>query len=480
MKKIKYNKISDYKYEISKSFDKGMNVPAVFYASKETLNIVLNDNSLNQLINVSKLPGIVKYALAMPDVHQGYGFPIGGVAAFDYEDGIISPGGVGYDINCGVRLLKSNLKREEIASIIKNLTMSIYSLCPCGTGRGSAVNVSEKELKNILRKGAKWALNNGYASQSDLTCIEDNGTLEASLEGVSKRAIERGSYQVGSLGSGNHFIEIDYIEKVFNQKKADQFGIQKNDVMVQVHCGSRGLGHQVCKDHLQKLHDYSYKHNLSLPDNQLVYALFNSEEGKSYYHAMNAAANFAFVNRQVLTHFIRIAFEKNLEKMKKPVFLNLIYDITHNIAKVENHVVNGKTKKLLVHRKGATRSFGPGNKILGPYEKIGQPVLVPGSMGTYSYLLTGTEKAMNETFGSSCHGAGRTMSRRQARKSFDFNSLLGNLKRKNIFIQAKSKKGASEEAPGAYKNVNSVVDIITDEGIAEKIVRLKPMAVIKG
>ncbi|TYB32031.1 MAG: RtcB family protein [Candidatus Mcinerneyibacterium aminivorans] len=480
-KKITYNKIDENLYEIPEDFEKGMNVPARFYASRNTLGIITNDNSLNQLINVAKLPGIIKYALAMPDIHQGYGFPIGGVAAFDYDGGLISPGGVGYDINCGVRLLKSNLQKEEVQNHIKDLTSMIYYSCPTGTGKGACVNVSEKELRKILQNGAGWAVKNNYGDSRDLDYIEDNGQLTADDSYVSKRAIERGKYQVGSLGSGNHFLEIGYVESIYNRKLAQIYGVRENDVVVQIHCGSRGFGHQVCTDYLKKLSSYINKNNINLPDRQLVYASIHSEEGKGYFNAMNAAANYAFNNRQVLTHYVRRSFEKSLKVLKKPVHLDLIYDITHNIAKIESHTINGKKKKLIVHRKGATRAFGPNHEAIpDKYKNSGQPILVPGSMGTYSYLLAGTEKAMQDTFGSSCHGAGRTMSRTQARKSFGANKLILQLSKKDIHLQAKSKKGVSEEAPGAYKNVNDVVNILNSSGLVEKVARLRPMAVIKG
>ena len=476
---IKYRQLSENLYEINK--DKDMNVPARFYASENLLPLLEKDKALEQLRNVAMLPGILKYSLGMPDIHQGYGFPIGGVAAFDFEKGIISPGGVGYDINCGVRLLLANIDKNEAEPYLEKLNMELFKNCPSGLGIGSRIKLTESDLHKILVNGAQEVIEAGYGTKADLENIEDCGKLkDADFRTVSERAIKRGKKELGSLGSGNHFLEINYVSKIFDEKAAEIMNIKKNQIALQIHCGSRGFGHQVCSDYVSEFQSFIRKYKINLPDRELVYAPLDSKEGQNYYKAMQAAANFAFANRQVLTHFVRESFEKVFRSLKKDINLKLVYDITHNIAKIEEHYIDEKMKKVIIHRKGAIRAFGP-NILQHPiYSKIGQPVLVPGSMGTSSYLLLGTEKAMLETFGSSCHGAGRVMSRNKAKKEIDSHELLKRMKKEHILVNTDNLRGLSEEAPEAYKNIDEVIKIIQNEGLGKIIAELKPLAVIKG
>jgi len=434
------------------------------------------------LINTSTLPGIVKHALALPDFHQGYGFPIGGTAAMRADSGVISPGGVGYDINCGVRLLGTQLEQEQIGSHLEDLTTALYRSCPSGVGGKGRVRVSERGLEQLVTEGARWALKQGLARQEDATHTEEGGRLEgADPSKLSARAKKRGRPQVGSLGAGNHFLEIDVVQEIYDPEVAQAFGLWENQVAVQIHCGSRGFGHQVCTDYVKRLQSAARKYNIRLPSRQLVCAPIDSPEGRAYYGAMACAVNYAFVNRQVLAMGVREAFEQVLAGQVRDFDLFQVYDVAHNIAKFEEHEVDGRRMKLCVHRKGATRAFGPGYPGLpADYRDVGQPVLVPGSMGTASYVLVGTQKAMELTFGSTCHGAGRTMSRTQARKTVWGADLREELEEQGIVVRAGSNRRLAEEAPQAYKDVSRVVEVVDGLGIATKVARLEPLAVIKG
>ena len=477
-----FNQLDEHLFEVPISFRKDMRVPARFYADEELLQGVVSDNSLQQLINTATLPGIVKYALAMPDIHQGYGFPIGGVVATELPDGIISPGGVGYDINCGVRLLATHLNKEQIKPHLEQLATMLYSNCPSGVGKGGNVKLKSGELDQVLTSGGNWALKRGYGTQADLDRTEEGGCLAgADPEKVSQRAKSRGKGQVGTLGAGNHFIELDVVDQVLDDHVAQRIGLWQGQIAVQIHCGSRGLGHQVCGDYVKQFQKMIAKYGLHLPDRELVCAPLSSPEGQDYLAAMKAAANYAFANRQVLAFHIRRSFEQVLAGKVSNHHIFQIYDIAHNMAKVETHWIDGKQMQLCVHRKGATRAFGPGSEDLPPaYRDIGQPVLVPGSMGTASWVLVGTEGSMTQTFGSTCHGAGRTMSRKKAKKTIHGSTLREELEGRGIQIRAGSMPGLAEEAPDAYKDVDRVVKVVHKAGIAKKVARLKPIAVIKG
>lgn len=477
-----FRQVSEYIWELAQSFRDDMRVPARLFGDKELFDAAFQDRTVMQLANAATLPGIVGYAMAMPDFHQGYGFPIGGVAATRVDTGVISPGGVGYDINCGVRLLGTHLEREEVAPYLRDLTDALYRACPSGVGGKGRVRVSERELNELLTQGARWALKRGLARQEDVTRTEEGGCLDgADPAQVSDRAKERGCPQVGSLGAGNHFVEIDVVDALYDQDAADAFGLWEGQVVVQIHCGSRGFGHQVCDNYVKGLQSAVRKYGIKLPDRELVCAPIDSPEGRAYYGAMACAVNYAFVNRQVLAMGVREAFEQVLAGKVKNFGLFQVYDVCHNIAKFEEHEVDGQRMKLCVHRKGATRAFGPGYVGLpAEYRDVGQPVLVPGSMGTASYVLVGTQKALELTFGSTCHGAGRTMSRSKARKQVHGTELKQELERRGIIVRAGSNKGLAEEAPLAYKDVDRVVEAVHGLGIARKVARLRPLGVIKG
>jgi tRNA-splicing ligase RtcB len=480
--KTDFVKIHDYLYEIPKSFRGDMRVPARVYADDRLLEEATRDKSFDQLVNTATLPGLVKYTIVMPDVHQGYGFPIGGVAATKLPDGIISPGGVGYDINCGVRLVASHLVREEVEPYIDDLITTIYRNCPSGVGKGGNIPVRAKELDEILESGARWAKKRGYASDEDLERTEERGAMaEADPTTVSRKAKDRGKPQVGTLGAGNHFIEVDQVTEIYDAGVADKFGLFPGQVVVQIHCGSRGLGHQVCTDYVSRLQKAVHKYGIKLADRELVCAPLSSPEGRDYLAAMACAANYAWANRQVLFHHLRRSFEEVLAGKVKNWHLYQVYDVAHNIAKIEEHEVDGKLTKLCVHRKGATRAFGPDRpEVPAAYRQVGQPVLVPGSMGTASWVLLGTESAMAQTFGSTCHGAGRTMSRSKAKKTVWGAELREELEAEGIHVRAGSMAGLAEEAPVAYKDVDRVVEVVHGSGIAKKVARLVPLAVIKG
>jgi tRNA-splicing ligase RtcB len=482
VQKHDFKQLDRHLFEVPAEFRKDMRVPARFYADEELLKGIITDNSLKQLINTATLPGIVKYALAMPDIHQGYGFPIGGVVATELPDGIISPGGVGYDINCGIRLLATHLKLEELRPHLDKLATILYTNCPSGVGKGGNIKLKPGELDQVISQGARWAVKRGYGTDADLERTEENGCLEgADPAKVSQRAKDRGKGQVGTLGAGNHFIEVDVVQNVFDETAAQRIGLHEGQIAVQIHCGSRGLGHQVCGDYVRRFQKTINTYGLNLPDRELVCAPLSSAEGQDYLSAMKAAANYAFANRQVLTFHIRNSFEQVLAGNVSNHQVFQIYDIAHNMAKVERHRIDGKQVQLCVHRKGATRAFGPGSPEIPPvYRDIGQPVLVPGSMGTTSWVLVGTERSMAQTFGSTCHGAGRTMSRKKAKKTIHGASLREELERRGIHVRAGSMAGLAEEAPKAYKDVDRVVEVVHSAGIAKRVAQLKPVAVIKG
>jgi tRNA-splicing ligase RtcB len=470
-----------YLYEVPASYREDMRVPARLYADEQLLEAALTDRSIEQLINTTTLPGVVRYTLAMPDIHQGYGFPIGGVAATRPPDGVISPGGIGYDINCGVRVLASDLERDAIAPYVEDLLRVMYGLVPTGLGKGG-IKVSKRDLDRVLERGVAWAVSEGYGTTDDLERTEEKGCLGgADASKVSQRAKERGLQQLGSLGSGNHFLEIDEIAEVYDQTVADVFGLREGCIAAQVHCGSRGLGHQVCTDYVRSLQKSVRKYGIELPDRELVCAPFESPEGQDYFAAMAASANFAWTNRHVIAHWVRNAFEQVLAGKVRSWELRQVYDVAHNIGKLERYPIDGKEVRLVIHRKGATRAFGPSSRDLPQaYQGVGQPVLVPGSMGTASYVLVGTDKALDLTFGSTCHGAGRVMSRSQAKKKVWGEDLLRQLREQGIAVQAGSMSGLAEEAPQAYKDVDRVVEVVEGAGIARRVARLLPMGVIKG
>ena len=482
MNQADLKRISPYLYEIPKEHRHDMRVPARFYADAELLQQALGDKSLDQLVNSATLPGIVAYALAMPDIHQGYGFPIGGVVATETPDGVISPGGVGYDINCGVRSLGTRLTRDEIAPYLDQLATQLQRDCPHGVGRGGEFELSRKEMEEVVREGARWALKRGYATEMDLERTEENGRIAgADADKIGPRAYERARDQLGTLGAGNHFIEVDVVDEVFDETAAAAMGLFPGQIVAQIHCGSRGFGHQVCTDYVARFQKVVHKYNIQLPDRELVCAPLSSPEGQDYLAAMKGAANFAFCNRQLLTHLIRRSFDHALRGKVANPGVYQVYDIAHNMAKIEEHEVNGRRMTVCVHRKGATRAFGPGSPVLPDvYRDIGQPVLVPGSMGTASWVLVGTEGSMAQSFGSTCHGAGRMMSRSRAKKEVQGGELRRELEQRGIRIRAGSLAGLAEEAPTAYKDVDRVIEVVHGAGIARKVARLVPVAVVKG
>lgn len=474
--------ITDYEWEVPASYRGDMRVPVRIFATRDLLEAAFDDKSLEQAVNAATLPGLVGRVLVMPDVHQGYGFPIGGVAATRYPDGVISPGSIGYDINCGVRLLASAIDYDEAAPYLDELASALNEYCPSGVGSKGAVRLTEAELEQVCREGARWALKKGWASEQDLRRTEEGGCMpDADPAAVSKRARERGREQLGTLGAGNHFIEIDVVDHLFDAPAAQAMGLRQGALVVQIHCGSRGFGHQICTDYVQDFQDAVRRYGIKLPDRELVCAPLNSPEGRAYLAAMRCAANFAFANRQALAHRARQAFEAVLADRLAHWQLPQVYDITHNMGKIETHLIDGEAVKVCVHRKGATRAFGPGNADLpGEYRAIGQPVLVPGSMGTASWVLAGTAQSMAQSFGSTCHGAGRVLSRHQAKRAIRGDQLRRDLEQGGIHVRAGSLPGLAEEAPEAYKDVDEVVETVAAAGLARKVARLRPVAVIKG
>jgi len=475
-------RINSYEWEIPQSYRADMRVPVRIFASEELLKGVARDKSLEQAVNACALPGLVSSVMVMPDMHQGYGFPIGGVAATKYPQGVISPGGIGYDINCGVRLLGSRLSYQETKPYLDELATALNQFCPSGVGKSGHLRLSTKEVEDVCRAGSRWAKKKGYASDQDLRRTEEGGRIQgAEPRYLSPRALKRGTNQVGSLGAGNHFIEIDLVAEIFDHQAAQVMGLREGDLALQIHCGSRGLGHQVCSDYVKSLQKAVLRYGIELPDRSLVCAPLDSPEGEAYLSAMSCAANYAFANRQVLSYYAREAFESVLAGKVSDWHLFQVYDVAHNIGKIETHQIEGKPIQVCVHRKGATRAFGPGaDDLPSEYKKIGQPVLVPGSMGTSSWVLRGTEEAMGRSLGSCCHGAGRVMSRTQAKKTIWGEDLRKQLKKDGINIRARSMAGLAEEAPAAYKDVDLVVDTVIGAGIAARVAQLKPLVVIKG
>lgn len=473
---IKIKKISDNEWEIPK--EKGMLVPGKIFANEKLLESIKQDKTFEQIKNVAMLPGIVKFSIAMSDAHQGYGFPIGGVAAFNLEEGIITPGGIGFDINCGVRILTTDIPLKEFMKKRKEILHDLKIAIPSGVGRGhkGEKKLSYSQLNEVLKIGAEWAIKNGFGKKEDLERCEENGKmLEADPSNVSDRAKARGLPQLGTLGAGNHFLDILKVSNIFDEKIAKVFGIEKDKILIMIHCGSRGLGHQVASDYIKLMEDkYGWK---DLPDRELINAPINSELGKKYFSAMKCAVNFAFCNRQLIMHYVREVLDKYFPKNKN----HLIYDVCHNIAKIEEYTIDGKKQKVCVHRKGATRSFGPGKKEVPKiYRNIGQPVIIPGSMGTASYLLVGTNKSEEISFGSTAHGAGRVMSRHEALRRFSGEEIKKQLNKKDIEIDSSSWKRIAEESPQVYKNVDEVIKVANDLGIAKKIIKLSPIGVIIG
>ncbi|TET36141.1 RtcB family protein [Candidatus Dependentiae bacterium] len=480
IKRADLKKISDVLYEIPKGHRADMRVPAQIFMNEAMMEDVIGDKSLWQLANVATLPGIKKAAFAMPDIHQGYGFPIGGVAAMDIHDGgVISPGGIGYDINCGVRLLASTMTVEELAPYLPELATRLFNKIPSGVGKGGKLRFKAGELDSILQKGAKRMLELGYGLPEDIEYCEERGCMDVADPGlISPRAKKRGADQLGTLGSGNHFLEVQGIEEIYDEEAAQAFGLHKGLVTVMIHCGSRGLGHQTCTDYVRimmnKLPEWGY----DLPDRELIYAPYLSQEGQDYFKAMAAAANYAWANRHMIGHWVREAWQEIVGGSSQ---LRMVYDVSHNLGKVEKHRIEGKEYELVLHRKGATRAFGPGRReVPEKYRHVGQPVLIPGTMGTSSYILTGTEESMEVAFGSSCHGAGRRMSRSQAKKTVRGSELRKQLEERGIIIRSDSDPGLAEEAPLAYKDVDNVVNIVDEAGLAKKVARVRPLAVIKG
>ncbi|MFA7303029.1 MAG: RtcB family protein [Methanoregula sp.] len=482
MSDINLEKIDDFRWRIPQSYKAGMRVPGIIYADEKLLKDIRQDKAMEQVANVAFLPGIVNASLAMPDIHWGYGFPIGGVAATDPENGgVVSPGGVGFDINCGVRLLKTNLDFEDIKGKLKELTCALFSDVPSGVGSKGDIRVSAREEKEILLKGSQWAVAQGYGTQDDLDCTEENGVLlGADPDAVSERAYERGKAQSGTLGSGNHFLEVQVIDQLYNRDACDALNLNLGQVTIMIHSGSRGFGYQVCEDYTRSMSQCLLKYNINIPDRQLASAPVNSEEGKAYLGAMKCAANYAWANRQCLMHLTRLSFERVFNTSWQKLGMFLIYDVAHNIAKMEKHIVNGKEKNLCIHRKGATRSLPPGHPALpDKYKKFGQPVIIPGDMGRNSYLLVGCERA-SETFFSACHGAGRVKSRTASARSVDIHTLLKDLESRGIIVKASGRATIVEEAPEAYKDVNDVVNVVHNAGLAKRVCRMRPLGVIKG
>ncbi len=477
-------KISDLEYRIDANAAKGMKVPVTIYANDSLISKMVTDRTVDQAANVATLPGIRKHVVVLPDGHEGYGFPVGGVATTDIETGVISPGGVGYDINCGVRLIKTNLTEQDVRPRLKDLINELFSSIPSGVGSEGAIKLTKTELDDLLVEGVRWAVRRGYGTDNDIESCEEGGSMVgADPSSVSDTARKRGISQLGSLGSGNHFLEVQKVDKIFDERAAKAMGInQTGQLMVLIHCGSRGFGHQICTDYLRVSESVLRKYGLTLADRELACVPNNSKEGEDYREAMYSALNFAWANRQMITHWTRKTFEHIFKSKESSLDMDLIYDVAHNIAKVERHNVGGTgTSDVVVHRKGATRAFPAGmEQVPSKYRSIGQPVIIPGSMGTASWILLGNQKSLDLSFGSTAHGAGRTMSRSAAKRSYTAESVKTGLESKGIYVKALTKDGIVEETPDAYKDVDAVADVSHSLGIATKVVRLMPLGVIKG
>jgi len=471
------------RWRIPKSYKKEMVTDGIIYATERMIPQIKSDQSPEQVANVATLPGIVGNSMAMPDIHYGYGFPIGGVAATDAEKGVISPGGVGYDINCGVRLLRTDLTREQVEPKLQDLVNRIFRDVPSGVGSEGRIRVSKQVMNKVLIEGAKWAVSNGYGTQEDLEHTESRGQLPgADPSKVSDRAMKRGGPQLGTLGSGNHFLEIQVVDRIYDEDLARALEIEEpGQITIMIHTGSRGLGYQVCDDYLVVMRKAIQKYGIALPDPQLACAPLGSPEARDYFAGMACAANYAWANRQCIVHWVRETFERVFEASAAKLGLRQVYDVAHNIAKFEEHEIEGQRRRLCVHRKGATRAFGPGNpEVPEAYRAVGQPVIVPGDMGSASYLLVGTEKAMKETFGSTCHGAGRLMSRHAAIRAAAGRDLVKEMTDLGVYVRSATKEGLAEEMPGAYKNVDDVVEACEKAGISTRVARMKPLGVMKG
>ncbi len=477
-------KIDEQRWLLPSDYKPGMLVPGLIFASDAMLDSMGQDQAIEQVANVAFLPGIVKYSMAMPDIHWGYGFPIGGVAAMRVENGVVSPGGVGFDINCGTRVIRTDLTEDDLRPKLKELIDQIFRDVPAGIGGSGQVRVSLKQIDEVLVRGARWALDNGYAWPEDIDVIEGGGALRgADPAKVSRKAKERGGPQLGTLGSGNHFLEVQVIDEVFDEQAAETMAIKgRGQVVVFIHCGSRGLGHQTCQDYLDVMDEASARYGFRLPDKQLACAPIQSNEGQDYLAGMTAAANFAFCNRQLITHWTRAAFERVLGgDARDDLGMFVVYDVAHNIAKIERHRVNSHEMSVCVHRKGATRAFPPGHPdVPAKYQRVGQPVLVPGDMGRYSYICVGTKQAMAETWGSTCHGAGRVRSRGEAKRVLAGVDVAQRLADRGIYVRAQSRALLAEEASEAYKDVAQVIDVLDEAGIAKKVCRMRPIGVVKG
>ncbi|UCH80619.1 MAG: RtcB family protein [Nitrospiraceae bacterium] len=474
-------RIDDYRVEVPKGFKEGMRTNGIIFIDRN-LEQDLDPKSVNQVANVATLPGIVGSSMAMPDIHTGYGFTIGGVAAFDLKNGIISPGGVGYDINCGVRLVRTHFEKKDLKTKMKELIDDFYNTIPTGVGSKGKLRLSAKEHKTVLRKGARWVVEQGFGTSEDLKHTESNGCIDgAEPELISDKAYERGKAQLGTLGSGNHFTEIQYVDEIFDEPAASSLGLFKDQITVMIHTGSRGFGHQVCTDFLEVMQRAARKYHFNLPDRELACAPVDSPEAGDYLASMKAAANYAWANRQLIMHWVQESFMKTFNIGPSDAGMSLVYDVAHNIAKVEEHVIDGKRRRLVVHRKGATRAFAPGHKELPEaYRNTGQPVIIPGDMGRASYVLVGTDQGMNESFGSTCHGAGRAMSRHQAIKKAKGRAIWREMEDMGIIVRATGRSTLAEEMPEAYKDVSHVVDVVHHAGLSRKVAKLRPLGVIKG
>ena len=480
---ITLEQIDSYRWRIPRSYQAGMRVDGIVYASEALLEQAKNDQALQQVANVAHLPGIVKHSLAMPDLHWGYGFVIGGVAATDpAQDGVVSPGGIGYDINCGVRLMRTNLSAQQLEGKTKALIGKLFDNIPCGVGRGGRIRLTVKEEKELIEQGAKWSIDRGYGSPTDLEFTEATGLLDqADAYAASERALQRGQNQLGTLGSGNHFLEIQVVTRVFYPEAAEVMGLWPGQICVMIHTGSRGFGHQVCDEHVKTWVKVAQKYGIDLPDRQLAAAPINSPEGQDYITAMACGANYAWNNRQCIMHWTRQTFTDFFDTSSDELGLELIYDVAHNIGKFERHQVDSQEKELFVHRKGATRAFPPHHpEIPDQYAEVGQPVLIPGDMGTASYVLVGSPNAMTQTWGTTCHGAGRVLSRRKALELTKGRSIHRDLEDQGIFVRSAGRNTLREEVPEAYKDVDQVVEVVDGAGLSRRVVQLKPIGVIKG